>query len=912
MPVVINKSTGLAEDVSAEQAQSGLQSGEYQLPFVDGQGNSVAVDYKEAHNALRQGMSQPGEEQLKGLMDYAKYSSPIEQAKTFAEGALSGATFGIGTGLERAMGADPDAMLARKEINPGMHAAGEVTGLVGSSIAVPGGGAAGLMTRTGEAVAAKMGIEGATLAGRAAQVTVKQAVENALFQAGSETSKMFMGDPEQSIETAIADVGMAGALGGVLGGGFHFASDPLFKAVKGPRVQSLLSGLKSKMNGEALVNEVDELATKAGVQVSPEVRAGLSADVTSRRAAQELGEASGTYAGRKYQEAVKSFKTDVDDAILDTMGKSRSDIGVSPSKAQLGVKGKQELDEVFGKAANEVTDEYNKYNAKIADVPFPKSMENNIIDDLMTKAAQEGIDVMKDSPKMAKIQKYTDSFANVRTYKNFKDLNKDILKEVWDPKDKRLYAIMRNVIDKHEDEIATVLFQENAPLMLAQFKTNQAMYRNMSNLASDLAYRIKPGSFGSPKHFMELVRDMTPERFINKLTAKEDVELLQLLQDKFPKLAETVKQAHLDSIKLPSGPEGSLNTKNVLKQLNAMSPELKAFALGAKQERLEALNKLVKAIPERMGPSGTPRSLDALFKHVPGGVGAVLGMLSGHGLASGYLVGQGARILGREAPDALKLAYLLAMGKDTVATAEGFQSAYKLAGSFLRGVKKTERAVSNVFKPGIPALEANMAPTAKSLGMLQKAVMAAEANPESLQDVSGETGELLPNHSVYLNAAAARVVSYLASVRPSTEKASPLDPPRQPSDVELAKYNRAVELAAQPLTILQRIKNGSITMDDMNAMQAMYPSMINGLRQQLLQRMVDSKELIPYETRMGLTLFLGQPLDSTLRQQNIMQNQMAVVPVPEAPKGKPSVLKASKLPNIYSTPEQLREQKRSK
>lgn len=915
MPVVINKSTGLAEDVSAEQAQSGLQSGEYQLPFIDKEGNSVAVDYKEAHTALQQGMAQPGEDQLKGLMDYAKYSSPVEQAKTFAEGAASAATLGLSTGIERAAGVDPEDIRDRREVNPGMHMAGQATGLIGSSLALPGAGAAGLMTRAGEAAAAATGLTGATLASRAAITGAKQIAETALFQAGDEVSKAFSQDPEQTVASAIADIGLAGVAGGALGFGTHFAAAPLWKVAQGPKLMQVLSGLKSKVDGTAITADVAELATKAGMEIKPEIIAALSPDEQARQAAQVLAEGAGTFAGRRYQQGLNEMREEIAKKALQTIGKTEADVGVAASEAALGRQGKDQFRRGFFKQADEVTKAYESFEKQIADAPFPRNLDQDLGNEMIESAIKNKFAIEAGSPEMAQVRKYVESLGNVKSYSDFVGLNSNMLSKMY--KDNpRLYATMKPIADKYEDMAATMLFEGKAPELLAEFGAAKGKYRELRMLTDDLNTRFRVGKVKTPRQFAAKVAKLTPEAFISKIGKEADSEMLSLLQQRFPELAQTVKQYHLNNVSLNRLSDGSLNLNSFFKSIDDMSPEMKAFAFDAPTlEKIEALKQLKEAIPSRLGPSGTPKAMDAMFGQVPGGIGAVIGLLTGQGVGTGYLMGQGARIIGREAPDALRLAYLKMIGSEAAASPAGFSAMFKMAEAAYKGAQRTEKAVRSLFKPAVPAFSEAMAPTAKSLKLIDKAVVAAQEDPQKMIDSNDDVAHYLPDHAMHLTATMARAVSHLASLRPQAQQKGILDAPTKPSDVEIAKYNRALEIAAQPLTVLKHVKDGTVTVDDIRTMSAIYPSMYKNLRERIMTQLTESKLQLPYSTVLGLSMFLGMPLESSIMPNSIMANQaLHVPPAPaQAPRGgAPSALKASKLPNIYSTPEQLREQKRSK
>jgi hypothetical protein len=82
---------------------------------------------------------------------------------------------------------------------------------------------------------------------------------------------------------------------------------------------------------------------------------------------------------------------------------------------------------------------------------------------------------------------------------------------------------------------------------------------------------------------------------------------------------------------------------------------------------------------------------------------------------------------------------------------------------------------------------------------------------------------------------------------------------------------------------------------------------------------VTEKEMsIPYKTKMSLSLFMGQPLDSTMTPQFIQATQMPAKPLPSEQSSTPtqnakhSMTALNKLPGMYQTPSQSRESYRGK
>jgi len=96
MAVLINKETGLAEDVAPGAMQQALSSGTHEIPVISPNGEMGSAPHESAQDLLyRQGYKQPTPEQLGDLMNYAKHSTPGEMLKTFAEGTGDALTFGL-------------------------------------------------------------------------------------------------------------------------------------------------------------------------------------------------------------------------------------------------------------------------------------------------------------------------------------------------------------------------------------------------------------------------------------------------------------------------------------------------------------------------------------------------------------------------------------------------------------------------------------------------------------------------------------------------------------------------------------------------------------------------------------------------------------------------------------------------
>ena len=122
----------------------------------------------------------------------------------------------------------------------------------------------------------------------------------------------------------------------------------------------------------------------------------------------------------------------------------------------------------------------------------------------------------------------------------------------------------------------------------------------------------------------------------------------------------------------------------------------------------------------------------------------------------------------------------------------------------------------------------------------------------------------------------------------------------------------------QPLTLLEKIQNGSLVPDDIQILQATNPFAYKEMKTAVIDAMLEHKAnegKVPYKMRQSLSLFIGQDLDGSLNQRNLMAIQavfaqqkasMAAAPAQTKMKG---LEKASK---SYMTQEQATAERRLK
>jgi len=180
-----------------------------------------------------------------------------------------------------------------------------------------------------------------------------------------------------------------------------------------------------------------------------------------------------------------------------------------------------------------------------------------------------------------------------------------------------------------------------------------------------------------------------------------------------------------------------------------------------------------------------------------------------------------------------------------------------------------------------------------------------------------------PQENMILQTARGRIYRHLKAAKPAKAINALAFDRNEPSDNQHRVYNQALDLAASPLSVLKHVKDGTLTKNHMEHMQAMWPELTTHLSKEMTKRITEAQlkgETPEYKVRKSLSLFLGTPLDSTMTPSGIMAAQATYIPKIGPPqaggppnskkKGSPSKMN-SKMPNMYKTPNEAAESDRS-
>lgn len=800
-----------------------------------------------------------------------------------------------------------EAIRGRAAAHPIAKPLGEAAGFITG--ALTGTGEAAAMAKVGEVASLASGLGKASYGARVGSEAIKQAAEMAVMSSSDEVSKQILQDPDATTQTAIANIGLSSALGGVFGGTTAGIISPLWKATAGPKVDQLLNLTKNYLNGGAklTMGAAEEQAAKTlGIELDPVMRAGMSQDEKANQFFSDLRR------GEKLEvlEGIKKVHNDISNSVMDSLGITPESVSeFSENKAG------HDLQETFQKEIKQkydpVSEEMQRRDAEAAPLAIPDEERLSHAGRLVESGIEK---VGTDSPYFKEYQHYADRLLAKDTIGQVDKLRTEILGKMKaanragdDNTWKALSDIRNSLGDFQTSQIeksaleadkASILKNkaQGAEDLIARRKLANQNYAQYANTIDSMMDHLGIGEFKGTKGLVSKITEkLSPEELLRKMTIKGNSDIIPFMREHFPdtllKMLENerkqiVKPAILAAAKKGEVPIDVKKLSDIIDKTRAGKPEyVKAVLPDQALQRVEAGRILANAIPAPRD-SGTPAGMAKLFRMMPANAVAAITWAMGHGVLGGLMAGEMAQRLGKDAPEAIKLGYLRFLSADQPVKAEGFKAMVDLLDNTYKGNNMLSKAAKNVFKPGAASIV--QFPSTAELTKLDKLVAKNQQDPQKFQEsqASSDVGHYLPKHQVSMTQASTQAMQYLNSLKPVPQQSNPLDKPTEPSKMQVARYNRALMIAENPAVVYQRIKDGTLQTSDIQDLNAMFPALRKEMAQKLTNEMISRKsddELIPYKTKISVSLFLGQPMDSTMTPSAIQAAQ----PIPKQPTPQP-------------------------
>lgn len=206
--------------------------------------------------------------------------------------------------------------------------------------------------------------------------------------------------------------------------------------------------------------------------------------------------------------------------------------------------------------------------------------------------------------------------------------------------------------------------------------------------------------------------------------------------------------------------------------------------------------------------------------------------------------------------------------------------------------KKTSFIGSQIEEKGVPAMlriigpEHKNEPKAKQLKLFTETMSDFTSNVEAMsQNLADFTDPIsqggAPNIAETLQTKLVDTIQYIDEITPKSRRfENPIIAPRewQPSDTEMGKFQRQLEVVMDPMTVVRDLENGSLTRDQIEALDRIYPKIAQDLRRRVFETLAENPRNLTYNERIKLSLLMGIDLDVNLTPQFIAKYQTTFMP----------------------------------
>lgn len=863
-----------------------------------------------------------------------RYGSIGQKLGTAAESAASTLTFGLSRAAEPIIGKafntdqlDVEHQQARERENPLSSIAGGIGGFA------TGLGAAGAISAAGAAGAEALG-----LGSRAASQAVKFGIEGALMQGGNETAKLLTNAPQTAGSAAI-NIGLSGLIGGALGGatsgvsslwsaryGSKVASalDSAGEAVSAPEVPQVPTGVSAlKPNADVIANSLHNL----GIEPTPGVLSGDKFVQTMEGNLAERGSVAGVALNRERGAIVKKLQSAAEATLEDATDKSQATVGAEIKK---------NIGSTLLENLKPIEEGYKAAEPVLKSVPIDDNLKLEAIDPI---ANHDFVRLDKASQNVAKeVSSQIESIENVADLKKVRTLISSQLNAKYgsglgSSPEAQILQTAKNSLTAMRTKALQGAAKSGiiSPADAEHIGLLDSQYSAFQDTVKQLGVEGGLGKANNARALLSKFNNLSDESFTKKIFDTGDVRQMQFFKQNFPEAFDKARQYKLSeilekSINHSQGENGTFSTAKFLTQVRKLGPEAQDSVFNPENlQKIRDVQNIHEALPGTPNTSHT--SYAEAFSKILSPVGLVQNLtdtLQYAWLKAVPHLNEAAELAGGDS--AAKLAAVkFAQNADKGTSPEGFKAMTDYIRATMKGESELSNSVGRLFDASKVVVPPHLIPDQSSRDKLQK-TLDTVAQGDNALGIGHQVGHYLPDHATAQATMASSAINYLNAIKPTQPKNSPLDTQPPVDKMAQVRYNRALDIAQQPLMVIKHTKDGTLMRSDVDAIRAIYPETHDAIIKKVSNGLIDhkSKDLrLPYAQRQSMNLLVGgNPLDSTMSQQaahaimasSQMQQQQKQAP----PGGKPPTGHASastlnqinKVNDQFSTRLQAREARR--
>lgn len=800
--------------------------------LVDPSGETVQVHPAAVLQARQMGYLPASPGQIKDYQRTEKFSTTGQQLKTFGEGAAQSLTLGLSTLVERGLGVDPEDIKARQEINPGAHTAGALAG-VAAPLILSGGASAAAESAEGAS-----GLMGA-LRG-ASQFTAPGLIAKAGEGAGELAEGLL---PEAT--TALGRAGAAALKAGV-----------------GAGTEGALYGVGNVVHEKALgdpnltaQSAMEEIGLSGLLGGAVGAGAGLLGGLTREALGSELGD--------KLSQWTSNFE-----------GNQNIKTAAGPGKGQAALKGlyKQMSPEAAAKLGQEAGD-----LGLVSAFDGPAA----VLEKAEALKAEVG-------PKIGGMLESADA-AGIKP-SAFEDIGARVHEEVVAP-------LAENPLTKGTAEHIGSIIDDEADRFSAKGETGFRDLHKLRKELDDKIYGLRGDmNVGSNelKDALHQVRSIVSDE-INKgiesggagSSEWRTLNRQYSVASRISKIAEKgTAGAGLSGVSLTALMAGGAGLIH--------GGPLGAAALGlaaqsAKRYGPQALAAGARGVRRFIDAGGAESVINKSAELIAGERAASAGLeASGAAQGASKLVGAFGRAAEKAEPflapvqdaarDSLQEQVAHKMEGESSSAPEKVAALSQLAAANKRVSDRVNTMAARLLTGEIgAAAAATVARSADDYEKQMDQVHQLASNPQKMQEHLASQTSGLPEHapevSQAYSLAASRAIGHLHAKYPAPAKLGPIGPRAPVNKDTLYRYNRDRQLIDKPSHLLHHASVGTLTPADVETVRAVAPERLAQMQKAVMEQAAGHEGKIPYKSRLGISLLMGQDMDGTTSQAAIASSQ---------------------------------------
>jgi lysophospholipase L1-like esterase len=462
--------------------------------------------------------------------------------------------------------------------------------------------------------------------------------------------------------------------------------------------------------------------------------------------------------------------------------------------------------------------------------------------------------------------------------RNIREAMRDKINFLTAPRVSReISGLRKAVMDIIQDEVGTLSNDVQVRDLFKRWAINEENKQIME--------QIFGGSINDAATFAKTIKpeDVVNKVFSNTVSVKAAKEILG---EKFHDVAANYLSNNM--AKFTDAAKNGFSSNKMASLLKAKAPELEE-ALSQRPEqlaKLRAITDKMRILPDSpsVNTSGTAKT--SLYQKMQ----EMSGYLTEHGLTK--VPAQAMKKVMEHFEQAKQTRNIndVLSGKarlDDVAQKRSRYEAFTKIERLGQETAKTINKLSNdIFRFETPVkglIIEKLTPeeTQKKYDKVSKKVREMASNFDnqmnSLETATAPLTGVAPTISASLNMAAARATQFLASKLPPVEDLGPFSQAHKPSSSDIARFNRYYSAVEKPFNILKQMKAGTLTPESMETLKTVYPKlyaeMSNALMDKVTTQINKDNKAVPYKTKIMLSMFFGQDMSNSLKQQNIAETQ---------------------------------------